>query len=286
VFKASPALLLEFKPLQQSPTGSHARMRDGTTLRYSITGQDGGPRIALIHSLAMDQAFWLPVVARLKDTAQLLTYDCRGHGASDKPAGPYSIDLFANDLSDLLDAAGWPRSIVAGASMGGSVALGFAAKYSSRLAGLGLFDTTAWYGPNAPSSWEERAAKANTEGLAGLVGFQKTRWFGDAFREANPGIVDASVATFLANDVGAYAATCRMLGNFDLRTSLEKIAIPTAIAVGEEDYATPPAMATDLYTAIKHSTLTIIKSGRHLTPLEKPDEIAAELARLVERTTR
>jgi len=277
---------LEFKSLQQRPTGSHARMRDGTTLRYSITGKDGGPRIALIHSLAMDQAFWQPVVARLKQSAQLLTYDCRGHGASDKPAGPYSIDLFADDLSDLLDAAGWQQAIVAGASMGGSVALGFAARYPARLAGLGLFDTTAWYGPTAPANWEERAAKAKTDGLAGLVGFQKTRWFGDAFREAHGDVVDASVATFLTNDVNAYAETCRMLGNFDLRASLDKIAVPTAIAVGEEDYATPPAMASDLHAGIKDSTMTIIKSGRHLTPLEKPDEIAAQLATVAERAAR
>ena len=62
--------------------------------------------------------------------------------------------------------------------------------------------------------------------------------------------------------------------------------MPTAIAVGEEDYATPPSMANDLHTAIKHSTLTIIKAGRHLTPLEKPDEIAAQLKALVERTGR
>ena len=261
-------------------------MRDGTTLRYSITGKNGGPRIALIHSLAMDQAFWQPVAERLKETAQLLTYDCRGHGASDKPSGRYSIDLFADDLYDLLDTVGWQRTIVAGASMGGSVALGFAAKYPARVAGLGLFDTTAWYGPNAPSSWEERATKAKTDGLAGLVSFQKTRWFGDAFIERHPEVVDASVATFLANDVSAYAETCRMLGNFDLRSSLERIAVPTAIAVGEEDYATPPSMANDLHAAIKNSTLTIIKSGRHLTPLEKPDEIAAQLAKLAERTTR
>lgn len=270
----------------QISTDSHARMRDGTTLRYSITGDGSGPRIVLIHSLAMDRNFWNPVVARLKGSALLLTYDCRGHGASDKPAGPYSIDLFADDLSDLLDTTGWKTTIVAGASMGGSVALGFAAKYPTRLAGLGLFDTTAWYGPNAPSSWEERAAKAKTDGLSGLVGFQKTRWFGDTFREQHPDVVDSSVATFLANDVGAYAETCRMLGNFDLRPSLEEIAVPSAIAVGEEDYATPPSMANDLHAAIKHSTLTVIKSGRHLTPLEKPDEIAAQLTALAERAGR
>jgi 3-oxoadipate enol-lactonase len=270
----------EFTLSQQSLTRSHARMRDGTTLSYSVTSNNGKPRIALIHSLAMDANFWRPVVARLDGSAEILTYDCRGHGTSDKPPGPYTIDLFADDLSDLLDTVGWKSAIVAGASMGGSVALGFAARYPSRLSALGLFDTTAWYGPKAPSDWEERATKAKMEGLSGLVGFQKTRWFGDAFRERNTDIVNASVETFLKNDVAAYAETCRMLGNFDLRPRLGKIAVPTAIAVGEEDYATPPAMAEELHTGIKRSTLTVIKSGRHLTPLEKPDDIAAQLTNL------
>jgi 3-oxoadipate enol-lactonase len=249
-------------------------------------GRGDGPRIALIHSLAMDHSFWDPVVVRLKDVAQILIYDCRGHGASDKPDGPYTIALFADDLATLFDAIGWENAIVAGASMGGSVALGFAARHAERISGLGLFDTTAWYGENAPASWEERAAKARQEGLAGLVGFQKTRWFGDGFREAHPDIVEASVATFLKNDIAAYAETCRMLGHFDLRDSLGGIAVPTAIAVGEEDYATPPAMANALHAAIGNSTLHVLTGGRHLTPLEKPDEIASELRNLIAQVGR
>jgi 3-oxoadipate enol-lactonase len=270
----------------QSSTGLQARMRDGAAIRYAISGQGNGPPIALIHSLAMDRHFWDPVVERMQPSATVLTYDCRGHGESDKPAGPYTIELFADDLYDVLNNIGWGSAIIAGASMGGSVALGFAAKYPRQFSGLGLFDTTAWYGPDAPKNWEERAVKAKQDGLAGLVGFQKTRWFGDTFREQHPEIVEASVATFLRNDVAAYAETCRMLGRFDLRSELKKITVPTVIAVGEEDYATPPAMAGDLHAGIANSTLTIIEGGRHLTPLEKPDAIAAQLDALLKREGR
>jgi 3-oxoadipate enol-lactonase len=267
----------------QSSSGLQARMRDGAAIRYALTGSGSGRRIALIHSLAMDRHFWNPVVDRMKASATLLAYDCRGHGGSDKPTGPYTVELFADDLCDLLGHVGWTSAIVAGASMGGSVALGFAAKYPGQICGLGLFDTTAWYGPDASKNWNERAAKAKLDGLAGLVGFQKTRWFGDAFREQHPDIVEASVATFLRNDVAAYAETCRMLGNFDLRSDLKEITVPTVIAVGEEDYATPPAMAGDLHAGISNSTLTIIQGGRHLTPLEKPDAIAAQFDALLKR---
>ena len=101
---------------------------------------------------------------------------------------------------------------VAGASMGGCVALAFAGRYASRLTALGLFDTTAWYGADAPQQWRERGEKALSSGFPALVAFQKTRWFGDAFREGHTGTVDTTVATFLANDARAYAETCRMLG--------------------------------------------------------------------------
>lgn len=255
--------------------------RDGTRLAYSLTGT-GPARVALTHSLAMDHAFWAPVAARLAPHATVLTWDCRGHGASGKPQGPYTAEQFADDLADIFAAIGWSSAVVGGASMGGTVTLAFAGRHAGKVKGLGLFDTTAWYGPDAPQQWAERADKALAAGLGALVGFQRTRWFSDAFRDAHPDVVQACVDVFLNNDVHAYAETCRMLGAADLRQVLPAIAVPTRIVVGEEDYATPPAMAQALHAAIAGSTLTVYAGGRHLTPLETPDRIADELRSIIE----
>jgi 3-oxoadipate enol-lactonase len=258
-----------------------AAARDGTRLAYEVRqGGDPGRQVVLIHSLAMDRDFWRPVVAQLDAT--VLLYDCRGHGASDKPAGPYSIELFARDLADLLDRIGWGSAVVAGASMGGCIALAFAAAYPARTCALGLIDTTAWYGPDAPTQWAERADKAVQSGLAALVGFQTTRWFGDAFRAKHADVVARSVEVFLRNDVKAYVETCKMLGRSDLRAALPRLAMPAAVVVGEEDYATPVAMAQMLHRGIAGSTLTVLRGARHLTPLEAPETIAAELDRLLQ----
>jgi 3-oxoadipate enol-lactonase len=255
--------------------------RDGTPLAYHLIGS-GPSRVALVHSLAMDHSFWLPVAERLANVATILAWDCRGHGSSGKPPGPYSVEFFADDLADIVAGIGWPSAVVAGASMGGCVALAFAARYPSKVSGLGLLDTTAWYGLEAPREWAERADKGLQEGLQALVGFQKTRWFGDAFRAAHPDRVDESVAVFLKNDVQAYAESCRMLGRADLRGVLPTIKVPTRIAVGAEDYATPLAMAEALHAGIPGSTLIVIEKGRHLTPLQHPDRIAAEIRHLIE----
>jgi 3-oxoadipate enol-lactonase len=260
-----------------------ATTRDGTRVPYTLRDQGASaPRAVLIHSLAMDREFWQPVADLLAPKASVLTYDCRGHGAAGKPAGPYTVELFARDLADLLDHVGWPSALVAGASMGGCISLAFAAAFPARTAGLGLVDTTAWYGPEAPKQWAERADKAVESGLTSLVDFQTTRWFSDAFRASHPDVVKRCVDVFLRNDVKAYAETCRMLGACDLRAELPRVTTPTAIIVGEEDYAAPIAMAETMHRGIAGSTLTILRGARHLTPLEQPERIAAEFARLLQ----
>ena len=262
------------------------RTRDGTNIRFVLHGDDGDEtrRAVLIHSLAMDATFWLPVIEHFD--AAVLVCECRGHGESDKPAGPYTVERFADDIADVMDDVGWDSALVAGASMGGCISLAFAAAYPARTRALGLIDTTAWYGAEAPKNWAERAEKAAQEGMAALVGFQTTRWFGDKFRAENPDVVKESVDVFLRNDVNAYVETCKMLGRADLRPALPRLKMPTAVIVGEEDYATPVAMAQALHDGFAGSTLTVLPKARHLTPLEVPDIIAAELDRLMARAAK
>jgi 3-oxoadipate enol-lactonase len=262
-----------------------ATTRDGTRLAATLYSKESAARarVVLVHSLAMDRTFWRPVAERLAPNASVLTYDCRGHGASSKPAGPVPVARHADDLAELMDHLRWPTALVAGASMGGCISLAFAIAHPARVSALGLIDTTAWYGAEAPKNWEQRADAALSSGLSSLMDFQLTRWFGDKFRTDHPDVVRESVDVFLRNDVAAYAETCRMLGACDLRAGLPSIKAPTAVVVGEEDYATPPAMAQALHASIAGSTLTVLKGARHLTPLERPADIAAALEVLLQR---
>lgn len=257
-----------------------AKATDGTTLRYVIwKGAAAKHRCALVHSLAMRAEFWEGTAAALGDEWEVLALDCRGHGASDKPEGPYSVELFADDLGSVLDHAEWDKAVIGGASMGGCVALAFAAHHADRVQGLGLIDTTAWYGDTAVDDWEGRGQKARSNGMAALTDFQKTRWFSDGFRAANPDVVDRAIAVFTANDTAAYLETCRMLGRCDIRAALPGFAFPVAIVVGEEDYATPIPMAQAMAAAIPGASMDVLEGVRHFTPLEVPDKIADCLRR-------
>jgi 3-oxoadipate enol-lactonase len=259
---------------------------DGCPIAYTLRASRNpdAPRLALIHSLAMDGSIWDGVAANLADQAQILTYDCRGHGRSGRKAISFTTELFARDLKELLDHVGWQTSAVAGCSMGGCVAQEFAGRYPSQVTALGLIDTTAWYGEDAPKNWRERAATARSKGLASMAEFQITRWFGDQFRAAHPDLVKSATDTFQANDVACYAATCVMLGDADLRRYLPALRIPVAVIVGEDDYATPPAMSEQLHKMIPGSTLTILPGARHLSPVECPDQIASHLLALLRQS--
>ena len=263
-------------------SAAKAKTRDGVELVYDIWGDKNAPkRIALVHSLAQDRGFWDAVASKLAGKAAVLSYDCRGHGASGKPNGPYTAEQFADDLAGLMDHVGWKDATVAGCSMGGCVALAFGINHPTRTTGLGLIDTTACYGADAPKAWGDRADAAVNKGLASLADFQLTRWFSDAFRTSGNPIVKRSLDVFLANEIPAYADTCRMLGAVNLEAQLGKIAAPTRIVVGEEDYAATVAMSETMKAGIKGSTMLVLEKARHLTPLEVPEKIVAELEKLI-----
>lgn len=266
-------------------TDEQITARDGCRIAFGRMGEGGAgrPRIVLIHALAMDRSFWQGVGERLADTVEVLAIDCRGAGQSDKPTDPYSLAQFADDIADIFDAIGWESAVISGASMGGCVSIAFAAAYPQRTAGLGLIDTTSWYGPKAAEAWAGRAAKAQEGGMAALIDFQKDRWFSETFRNANPQRVQSAVDVFLDNDVAAYVATCTMLGACDLRSALPGISVPTRILVGDEDYATPVAMAEAIHEGVAGSTLRVMEQVRHFSPIEVPDLIADELRELIKR---
>ena len=270
-------------PSTPGPVDGTCRLQDGTSIAYTLhrAPATDAPRMVLIHSLALDRSVWDGMIERLGGGVHILTYDCRGHGQSDRQSGKFTAELFARDLAALLDHVRWQDAIVAGCSMGGCVALAFGALHPARCTALGLIDTTAWYGPDAPVRFRERADAARARGMEGLIEFQLTRWFSDQFRAARPPVLDRLAAVFVANDFDCYAASCALLGDVDLRAHLAGLRVPVAIVVGDEDYATPVEMSRELHRAIPQSTLAILPRARHLTPVEHPDAIAGHLMPLL-----
>ncbi len=106
---------------------------NGITIGYDDNGS--GPAVCLIHGFPLDRRMWRPQVMTLASAGyRVITPDLRGFGESDATEGPYTMDLYADDLVKLLDHLGIGRAVVGGMSMGGYVLLNLLERHPDRLA--------------------------------------------------------------------------------------------------------------------------------------------------------
>jgi 3-oxoadipate enol-lactonase len=244
----------------------------------SVLRHGQGAPLVLLHPLALSGELWSPLAERLGSQYDVFAFDLRGHGQSTWNGRPFTIDELAEDVVAALDALGLDSVRLAGMSMGGSVAMTLAGRYPDRVGSLLLADTTAWYGPDAPTAWAQRSQKAMNPRDKQLP-FQLDRWFSEAFRAEQPDEVDRVARIFLATASSAHAAASLAMGALDARPLLPAITAPTQVFVGEHDYATPPAMAELLAEQIPNAELRVLPTVRHLSLIEAPDALLALEAR-------
>ena len=233
----------------------------------------GEGTIVLLHSLALDRSVWQDLIPHLTPRYEVIALDLPNHGAS--PSLPDATiesmgDAVVAGLQDHVDG----RPIVMGLSLGGCVAQAIAVNHPGFVRGLGLFDTTCWYGETAPQDWEDRAQKAATEGFDSLADFQLKRWFSPGFVEANPDIGERLMGVFRSNDIDGYIASCRAMGALDLRDRIGSIEAPTTIIVGADDPATSPPHSEAIRQRIDGAAMHVVPRCGHLSAAERPDVIA------------
>ncbi|MCX7891228.1 MAG: 3-oxoadipate enol-lactonase [Burkholderiales bacterium] len=254
---------------------------NGVRLNCVIEGQ--GPWLAMSHSLACNLSMWDAEAARLATRFRVLRFDTRGHGASDAPPGPYSLEMLADDVRGLFDALGIREAHWVGLSMGGMIGQTFALRHPGRLASLVLADTTSRYPKEAWPVWQERIALAQAQGMEPLVAPTLERWFTAPFRAAHPERVAPIAQAIRATPVAGYVGCSHAIPKIDLTARLKEIAVPTLVLVGEEDPGTPVAMAREIHEAMPGSELVVIPGAAHLANVEQPAAFGAALERFYAR---
>ncbi|MFI4988470.1 MAG: alpha/beta fold hydrolase [Alphaproteobacteria bacterium] len=245
---------------------------NGIALRCRLEG--AGDPLVLIHGVGGRLEAWDGVVSHLARRYRILRYDLRGHGESEKAAGPYDIADFVEDLNSLVAAAGLARCHVAGFSLGGLVAQGFALGHAAKLDKLALISTVA-----GRSEAEKAAVLARLKIVEGGIPgdhFRRSieRWFTDEFRARNPALIADYAARNMANDPKCYAAAYGVLATTDFADRLAEITAPTLVMTGEDDVGSNPRMARLMHERIANSTLHILPKLRHSILIEAPETVA------------
>lgn len=235
-------------------------MRDGVRIAYEATGT--GTPILLTHGYSATAGMWRGQVEAFAPRYRVITWDMRGHGASDSPAvlDEYSEEKTVGDMAAILDALGIERAVIGGLSLGGYMSLAFHLAHPDRCLALILCDTGPGYrNPQARESWnetaEKRAVAFETQGLAALG--------------RSPEVV--TTAGGHRSSQGLANAARGMLKQFDARVieHLPDIRVPTLIIVGEND---APYVPGSQYMAAKipGARLAVIPNAGHASNIDQP----------------
>lgn len=243
----------------------YVTLGDGTRIACRRDGEEGAPVLVLSNSLGTDHTMWDPQMAELARHFRVLRYDQRGHGASDAPAGAYSMDRLGSDVIDLLDALGLERVHFCGLSLGGMVGQWLAHRAPERIDRLILANTSACMGP--PAGWQTRIEGVLAHGMAPLAEASIARWFTP---EANPQAVAPIRAMLLANDPGGYAGCCAAIRDMDQRVTASLNRCPTLVIAGAQDMATPVDHSAVLVEQAADARLCVLQQAAHLSNVEQP----------------
>jgi 3-oxoadipate enol-lactonase len=253
---------------------------DGTRIAVSAEGPEAAPAILFAHSVGCDRTLWDAQARALAGRFRVIRHDARGHGASDAPAGDYTIETLGRDALAVLDALGIARVHLCGLSLGGTLGQWLALHAPERLLSLALCDTAARLG--TAEGWQQRADAALAGGMASLVDMSMTRFFSEGFRARAPEVVARFHQTFLATPPQGFAGCCAVLRDGDFTARLGEIAVPTLVLTGLEDAPTPPADSEILAAGIPGADLVLLDTG-HISAVEDPDGFTAALLAHLDR---
>jgi 3-oxoadipate enol-lactonase len=252
---------------------------NGININYRLDprkdGDPDAPVIMLSNSLLSNYHMWDDQMDTLTEHFQVLRYDTRGHGGTDAPEGPYSIELFVDDAIGLLDSLGIEKVHFIGLSMGGFITQLIAAKHPDRLISATLCDTASVMPP--ASLWNDRIQTAEAEGIEALIGGTLERWFTAPFHSTGVDAINKIRDMIQATGVQGYVNCCKAIRDMNQCHILADIKTPTNIIVGEDDPACPVSAAETLQAGIVGSKLVILKNAAHLPNIEKKDEFNAAM---------
>jgi 3-oxoadipate enol-lactonase len=245
---------------------------DGGRIHYRFDGAADAPVVVLSHSIGTDLSMWQRQIPALSLRFRILRYDSRGHGGSVVSAGPYSIELLARDVQELLDRLAISRAHFCGLSLGGMVGMWLAAHVPARVDKLVLANTAAHLPP--PEAWDARIKSVQEAGMASIADVVLERWFTPAFWESYPLDVETARRALLATSPDGYIACCAAIRDMDQRPALGSIQSSTLVIAGQRDPATPPAKCRMIADAIRGARF-IEFSASHLSNIEAAEAFSA-----------
>jgi 3-oxoadipate enol-lactonase/4-carboxymuconolactone decarboxylase len=253
----------------------YLHQNDGCRIFYRAEGLQDAPAIIFSNSLGCDHLMWQPQAQALKAQYRIIRYDQRGHGASDVPDKPCTIEQLGGDVIALADHLGLDTFHFCGLSMGGITGQWLAIHHANRIGKLILANTSPHFPP--PDMWDQRMAAVRDGGMAAICDAVLERFFSPTMHQSQPGTVNDFRNVLAQTSPDGYLGCCAMLRETDVYPDLGRISAPTLVISGRHDQSTPPERGEKIAAAITGASHVILDAA-HISNAERPDDFTRALA--------
>ena len=256
---------------------------NGVNLWYRISGE--GEPVAQIHGAGFGHFNFDPATPELSKHFQIVDYDLRGYGQSDRPVQHYDMEVWADDLAGLMDALEIAEAHIHGTSMGGMIAIAFAGKYPERTTSVVINCAAAKLGATGRlifKNWID-IARMDPDGpgsrlLAELITWQalSKRFLEEQSAEELTGLIQQILRD--SNRIEVFTAACQAMCDMDLTSWLPKISSPALVLGGDEDLMTPwdqgpnGAGQEAIYRGIPNAEKHVVEGSNHSTIFDGTEE--------------
>jgi len=244
-------------------------------LNYENLGE--GETLIFLHGLGSSGRDWELQVEHFSKRYQVVTLDARGHGQSDKPPGPYSMPLFAQDTAALIEALDIAPAHLVGVSMGAMVALQLVLDRPELVRSVVVVNS----GPEVVlRTFKDRWQAMQRFLIVRLVGMRK---MGEVLSERllpkpeHAELRELFVKHWAENDPKAYQESMKAIVGWSVLDRLGEIDKPVLVLAADQDYTSVESKRI-FVDKIKGAKLVVIDDCRHAMPVEHPDEFNQALA--------
>jgi 3-oxoadipate enol-lactonase len=237
---------------------------NGINLNVKIKGE--GHPLVLIHGIGIDHTQWKDVIDHFSENFKTITYDCRGHGNSDKPES-YTLQDHVNDLIGIMDYYQFEKASVYGTSMGSYIAQGVAIAAQDKIDKLILAVTKS----NGLTSSVQRLMKEHEKELEGLSP-QEVFLALLKYMSHNTEIMKQHLDIFQTKlTPEQFSSANKAISGFDFRNDLSKVKAKTLVISGKYDGLNPPSEGKLSASLIPNSVYIEMQYSGHIPMFEEPE---------------
>jgi 3-oxoadipate enol-lactonase len=250
---------------------------NGISFAYRWDGRSSGDVVMMAHAMGTSLRIWDDQVAALADKYRILRYDWRGHGGTDAPPGPYSLEQFSDDAVAVMDALNIDRVHWVGISTGGMIGQGLGIHHANRLHSLALCNTTPQSTPWYRSWVAQRQSVVRERGMVPVWDMTKALWFTDAYVARANADYERIRQVFIDTPVLGYLGGTSAVADLNYASLLHNVRTPTLVIAAGDDPVTPLEHSQTIHANIAGSRLVIIDGQRHFSNVEAPAEFSDHL---------